>query len=107
MLLENLSVVVSVPRMPETVAGDFSLFQNYPNPFNPTTAIAYALPEAAEVTLKVYDLQGREAATLVSGRMPAGEHRYEWDASSLASGVYYYRLEVDGFVATKKLVLMK
>ena len=85
----------------------FSLSQNYPNPFNPSTTIAFDLPKSTKVTLKVFNILGEEVATLVSDRPSAGSYSYEWDASSLASGVYIYRLQADGFVQTRKMILMK
>jgi hypothetical protein len=83
------------------------LYQNYPNPFNPTTTIEFALPKAESVTLYIYDLLGREVATLVSERLAAGIHAFKWDASGLAGGVYFYRLQAGNFVQSKKLVLMR
>lgn len=89
----------------------FALSQNYPNPFNPTTAISYQLSAFSMVTLKVYDILGREVATLVSGEQSAGVYKAEWNAS-VASGVYFYRLEAFGndgshFINTKKMVLVR
>ena len=100
---EPTAVTLSEDAIPSA----FALTQNYPNPFNPTTTIQYELPEAAYVTLNVYDLHGREVAALVSGRFPAGKYQFEWDASGLASGVYYYRLQANKFVETKRLILLK
>ncbi|MCS6989585.1 MAG: FG-GAP-like repeat-containing protein [Chloroherpetonaceae bacterium] len=85
----------------------FELSQNYPNPFNPTTTIAYQLPVASEVRLKVYDVLGREVATLVSGRQEAGRYQAQFNASRLASGVYFYRLQAGSFAETKKMMLVK
>ena len=92
----------------------FELNQNFPNPFNPTTTIDYALPKSGEVSLIVYNLLGQEVSRLVSKVQNAGYHKVTWDASSLASGVYLYRLEVmvrrsvsPTFVQTKKMVLLK
>ena len=87
--------------------GAFSLHQNYPNPFNPATTIEFDLPKTSEVSLKVFNTLGEEVATLVSDRLSAGSYSYEWDAGKLASGVYLYRLEADGFVQTRKMILMK
>ncbi len=85
----------------------YRLEQNYPNPFNPTTVIEYDLPIAGRISLKVFDLLGREIATLVVGRMEAGVHQVTFDASRLTSGVYFYKLQAGSFVASKKLVLLK
>ncbi|MCS7013210.1 MAG: T9SS type A sorting domain-containing protein [Chloroherpetonaceae bacterium] len=85
----------------------FELFQNYPNPFNPTTMIGYSLPVASEVSLKVYDMLGREVATLVSGRQAAGEYQVSFTATGLSSGIYFYRLQAGNFVETKKMMLVK
>ena len=102
---------------------DFILSQNFPNPFNPTTVISYQLPVNSHVTLKVFDLLGREVATLVNEQRAAGGYRAEWNASRCASGVYLVRMDARptnsgeggnlssgserGFSATKKIVLMK
>ena len=89
----------------------FVLSQNYPNPFNPSTTIEFSIPKQSFVTLKVYDLLGREVATLVNKELQTGSYKTQFDASSaragLASGVYLYRLNAGGFVQTKKLMLMK
>lgn len=89
-------------------AREFSLNQNYPNPFNPTTQISYQIAENSDVTLKVFDITGREKATLVNTRQTAGKYTVYFDASSLPSGVYFYRLAtLDGFVKTKRMMLVK
>lgn len=85
----------------------FELFDNYPNPFNPSTTISYQLPVNSIVTLKVYDVLGREVSTLVEGRENAGSHQVILNASTLLSGVYFYRLQAGSFVQTKKLLLLK
>jgi hypothetical protein len=89
--------------MPRT----FELGQNYPNPFNPTTLISYQLPVASEVSLKVYDVLGREVMTLVNGKQDAGSYNLNFNASNLSSGVYFYRLQAGSFVQTKKMMLVK
>jgi hypothetical protein len=86
---------------------EYSLAQNYPNPFNPSTSIAYAVKDAGLVTLKVYSIDGREVATLVNGVQATGAYTVNFDAQNLASGVYLYKLEVNGFRATHKMVVMK
>lgn len=81
--------------------------QNYPNPFNPTTTINYQIPTSGNVTIKVYDILGNEVANLVDGYMESGRYEVDFDASSLASGVYIYRLYVNDYVNVKKMVLLK
>jgi hypothetical protein len=85
----------------------YQLYQNYPNPFNPATEIAYELGAAGRVTLTVYDVLGREVATLVDGHQDVGQKTVTWNASGLASGVYVCRLQAGSFSAVRKLVLMK
>ncbi|WP_020402517.1 T9SS type A sorting domain-containing protein [Gracilimonas tropica] len=85
----------------------YELDQNYPNPFNPTTNINYSINEAGPVTLKVYDMTGREVATLVNERMSAGSHQVTFDASNLSSGVYLYSLQANGVRLTNKMTLIK
>lgn len=85
----------------------FSLDQNFPNPFNPSTKITFSLAKAGNVSLKVFDVLGREVATLVSGSLTEGQHTYSFDASNLSSGLYVYRLESAGLSATRKMMLMK
>jgi hypothetical protein len=86
---------------------EFRLEQNYPNPFNPATHIAYAVPMAGNVLLKVYDILGREVATLVNEQKQPGNYSAQFHGSRLASGVYIYRLTAGRFVETKKMLLTK
>lgn len=85
----------------------FRLMQNYPNPFNPATTISYLVPNSQRVSLRVYDLLGREVAVLVDGFQAAGLHRVNFDGSSLASGVFVYKLTTGTFIGMKKMVLIK
>ncbi|MEO0216476.1 MAG: alpha/beta hydrolase-fold protein [candidate division WOR-3 bacterium] len=86
----------------------YELAQNYPNPFNPVTTIGYQLAKGSYVTLKIYDLLGREIATLVDAYKPQGRYEIQFDASNLSSGIYWYRLTTEtGFVHTKKLCVVK
>ncbi len=85
----------------------FSLEQNYPNPFNPVTKIRYSISQPAFVTLKVYDMLGKEIQTLIQSYQDRGEYRIPFNASDYASGVYYYRLSASQFVDTKKMILLK
>ncbi len=91
----------------KTVLSGFNLSQNYPNPFNPTTIINYSVPKISFVTVKVYDMLGREVAALVNEEKKVGNYSINFNASSLASGVYFYRMQADQFVDTKKLILLK
>lgn len=85
----------------------YFLSQNYPNPFNPTTKIKYRVPDFSLITLKVYDILGREVATLVNEEKPAGEYEVEFGGANLPSGVYFYQLKAGNFVETKQMVLIK
>ncbi len=90
-----------------SVPARFALKQNYPNPFNPVTTIRYELSKSGRVKLSVFDLLGRETAVLVDGIMPAGSHTALFAGRNLASGVYFYRLDAEGKVAVRKMMLMK
>jgi Secretion system C-terminal sorting domain len=100
------TAVIETPPQPN-VPRQFELAQNYPNPFNPVTTIKFQLPSKEFVTLKVYDIIGREVATLVDGLKDAGSHDVKFDASNLPSGVYLYRITAGTYIETKKLVLIK
>jgi len=89
------------------VPSEFKLFQNYPNPFNPSSKIKFQISKFGEVQLKIYDVLGREVSTLVNGSLKPGTYVAEWDGSSSASGVYYYRLSTGSFSEVKKMVLLK
>jgi len=86
---------------------DYYLSQNYPNPFNPSTNIRYQIPDAGLVTLRVYDLLGREVATLVDEYTDAGRYEIEFDASKLSSGIYFYQLNAGTFTSIKKMILLR
>jgi hypothetical protein len=89
------------------VPTDYKLSQNYPNPFNPTTSIKFAIPKSGVVTLRVYDILGREISELVNQFKNEGTYIVDFDASTLTSGMYFYKLEVNDFVSVKKMVLVK
>jgi len=108
------TTVVSVDDETSNLPTDFSLSQNYPNPFNPITNIQYQIPELSSVILKVYDVLGKEVATLVNEEKPSGSYKVKFDGSDLASGIYFYRLQAlptgrqaGSFVETKKMVLLR
>jgi hypothetical protein len=89
------------------LADYFELHQNYPNPFNPSTKIGFRIADFGLVSLKVFDVLGREVRTLASEELKAGSYETTFDASGLASGVYFYRLQAGKFVSTKRLLLMR
>jgi predicted GH43/DUF377 family glycosyl hydrolase len=89
------------------ISNGYFLSQNYPNPFNPTTNIEFSIPKSEFVTLKIYNILGEEVVTLVSEKLTAGTYKYDWDASSLASGVYLYRIQAGDYITSKKMVLLR
>ena len=97
----------TIPNEDEVNPYTIELSQNYPNPFNPNTVISYQLPASGLVSLKVYDLVGREVATLVDAQMNAGNHTVNFDASRLSSGMYIYRLQAGNNIQTRKMMLIK
>ncbi len=110
-LYGDTTFVVDVEEKQNPIPTDYKLEQNYPNPFNPTTIISYQLPKAGNVTLKVYDVLGREVATLVNEEKSAGIYKIKFNPVSSfrnpASGVYFYQLKAGEFVETKKMLLIK
>jgi hypothetical protein len=90
-----------------SIPDKFELSQNYPNPFNPSTVIGYQLPMASHISLKVYDVLGNEIATLVNEEKPAGSYKVEFDAFNLSSGIYFYKIQAENFIETKKMLLLK
>jgi hypothetical protein len=103
----------SAPVSPKQVSDiiekptSYSLSQNYPNPFNPTTTIKYQIPISGFVTLKIYDILGKEVAALVKENKDQGFYNVSFDASKLASGVYIYQLKVNDYISSKKMMLLK
>ena len=91
----------------EHIPTEFSLKQNYPNPFNPSSKIKYNVSSLSFISLKVYDLLGKEIATLVNEEKTPGEYEVEFDALGLPSGIYFYQLTAEGISDVKKLVLLK
>ena len=90
-----------------TNPNEFILSQNYPNPFNPNTTINYSLPKQSNVTIKVYNILGKEVLTLVNENKPRGNYSVEVNANNLSSGVYFYRLSTGQFAQVKKMILIK
>ncbi|HSP89239.1 MAG TPA: T9SS type A sorting domain-containing protein, partial [Ignavibacteriaceae bacterium] len=85
----------------------YSLIQNYPNPFNSTTIIKIVIPKSSFVNLKVYDLLGREVATLVNEEKPAGSYEVDFNGNGLSSGIYFYKLQTESYSEVKKMILLK
>jgi len=101
------SIIVDVKYEQDNTPSDYNLSQNYPNPFNPSTSIQYAINNRQFVILKVYDVLGKEIVTLVNEEKSSGNYNIEFNASHLASGIYYYQLRAGAFVETKKMILLK
>lgn len=99
--------LTAIEQHGEATPSSYVLSQNYPNPFNPTTQIDYSVPRNSFVTLKVYNVLGQEVANLFSGNLRAGSYTATFDASRLASGVYFYRIDAGSFSSVKKMVLLK
>ena len=110
-VLELRGIPVSSEDPDGTVEGplpiETTLAPNYPNPFNPQTIIPFTLVKPSQVRLAVYDVLGRQIAVLVDGMLPAGQHERTFNAGRLASGVYHYRLETEGMVRTRTMLLVK
>lgn len=106
-MLTKFANATGIRVIENEIATGYKLSQNYPNPFNPKTNIRYELPASGFVRLAVYDISGKEIETLVSTKQNAGVYEIDWDGSKLSSGVYFYKLTTDNFVATKKMILNK
>jgi hypothetical protein len=113
--METAAGTSSVAHLTADIPEQFNLSQNYPNPFNPVTHIAFSLPSARFVTVKVFDIVGRTVATLVNTMLEPGSYNVEWNGIDAASGLYFYQLRAvdpantshDAFISTKKLILQK
>ncbi len=105
----SMNSVTLVQQQPQSTAipKSFVLNQNYPNPFNPSTTISFSVPQGSKVSLKIYNILGQEVANLVDDYRQAGNYSVQFNASKLASGVYFYRLQANDFAQTKKLLLLK
>ncbi|MCD6161593.1 MAG: T9SS type A sorting domain-containing protein [candidate division Zixibacteria bacterium] len=100
---DPVSIIEHFSYLPD----DFELFQNHPNPFNARTTIRYNLSIPADITIDIYDILGRKVETLISIKQPAGEHQVIWDAMDKSSGMYFYKLQAEDCVETKKMLLLK
>jgi hypothetical protein len=104
--LDTISIITSISNGSE-VPSQYILYQNYPNPFNPSSTIRFDIPENSNVKLRIFDMLGREVHTMVNEYMAAGSYQAVWNASRYPSGVYFYSLEAEGFIQTKRMVLVK
>jgi len=98
---------IGIRKIDEKIPNKFNLYQNYPNPFNPTTNIKFDLPKNLFVSLKIYDILGKEVANLISSELTAGSYNAEWNASQYSNGIYFYRIETGNYKETKKMLLIK
>ncbi len=108
----NAGMISKKPQETDKPAQDFNLYQNSPNPFNPVTTISYELPKRSMVVLKIFNELGEEVRTLVNKEQPAGIHEVKWDGrdnnhKNVATGVYFYRINVEGSVQTRKMFMLK
>ena len=103
----HASIISGVTPITAQVPQEYKLEQNYPNPFNPVTKISYDIPKSGFVSIKIYDVIGKEITSLVNEVKNPGKYTVDFDGTSFASGTYFYRLETNGFVATKKMMLIK
>jgi hypothetical protein len=99
--------VIGINQISSEVPENFTLEQNYPNPFNPSTSINFSIPKSGIVSLKVYDISGKEVANLVNESLTTGTYEYSFNAASLSSGIYFYTLKTEGITQTKKMMLVK
>jgi hypothetical protein len=100
-------VYVGIEAGDDQLPRKFELFQNYPNPFNPVTNIKYAVPKLSQVRIEIYNILGQRVRTLVNEEQPAGYYLVDFDASNLASGFYIYRMQAEGFVDIRKMIVTK
>jgi photosystem II stability/assembly factor-like uncharacterized protein len=103
----DLDLVPTIVESSEPIVTDFKLEQNYPNPFNPSTKLSYIIGHRALVTLKVYDVLGKEVSILVNEDKPTGYYEVEFDGTELSSGIYFYSLQVGNSIQTRKMVLLR
>mgnify|MGYP002623382457 FL=1 len=100
-------ILTGVTQNGSEIPTKYDLYQNYPNPFNPTTRIKFDLPKQSFVTIKLYDITGREVSRLVNQEYNAGSYTVDYNGASLSSGIYFYRIEAGDFVSTKRMMLIK
>ena len=103
----KFNLVLGITNFNSNVPEKYSLSQNYPNPFNPATKINFGLTKAGYTSLKIYDALGKEVSDIINGNLQAGSYEVEWNASAFTSGVYFYKIQSEGFVETKRMMLIK
>ena len=101
------TIITNIKDKQKIIPTTYILSQNYPNPFNPSTTIEYSIPKTSFVILKIYDVLGTEVRSLVNEEKNVGSYRINFDASTLASGIYFYKIQAESFVQTKKMILLK
>jgi len=106
-VFNGTGIIKKIVKPNNNVPGKIVLLQNYPNPFNPTTTINYSIPKSGLVTIKVYDVLGKEVRTLVNEEKTAGNYSVQFNGNNLSSGIYFYRMQSDNLSQTKKLILLK
>jgi hypothetical protein len=106
-IIKNQEVSLLKITKQQSLPTTYNLEQNYPNPFNPSTTIKFSLPEATNVTLRIYNSLGQKVDEIVNTNLEAGWYNYQWNAGSIASGIYIYELRTDKFVAIKKMILLR
>ena len=111
-IIEGLDVTMMTEQSNAIIPDKFALYQNYPNPFNPNTTIQFDLPQSGKVSIKIFNIRGELVRTLIQSQVNAGSHTVNWDGrddngKNIASGLYIYQLTVNGFNATKKLLMIK
>jgi hypothetical protein len=102
-----MQIVIGINVTSTEIPSNYSLSQNYPNPFNPVTKINFSLPEAAEVTLNVYDIEGKIVKELVKSSLQASSYSVFFDGTDLPSGVYFYKLATRWYTQSKKMIVVK
>jgi hypothetical protein len=100
-------VLVGINPISSEIPDKYYLYQNYPNPFNPSTNIKFQIKDSRFVNLKVYNILGKEIATLINEKLKPGEYEVSFDGSGLASGIYFYKLITRDFVQTRKMLMIK
>ena len=98
---------VSISQFNSAVPSEYKIFQNYPNPFNPSTKIRFDVPENSKIKLSVFDVAGKELDVLLNDKLTPGSYEFKWDATGYSSGVYFYRIESNDFIETKRMLLIK